>query len=314
MPVVRYEARPRLRNPVFVAAFHGWNDGGSAATLAASFLRTHTNAERFAVIDPDDFVDFQQSRPRVMIEDDDLRVLSWPETEFFHGTLPASNRDVIVCIGVEPNLRWRAFSSAIAELCLEHSVEVALTLGGLLADTPHTRPVPISGAVYEEKLAAAFDFEPSRYEGPTGIIGVLHDSFVRARIPSASLWAAVPHYIGGTTNPAAALELVHAVEEVLDVDLDASDLEGASSVFVDQIGRVVESDPEMASYVKDLEARSDADDDEDDDESEEVDEAPELDVFRPSEESLPSGDDLASDFQRFLREQRGNEDAPGEAR
>ncbi len=279
--------------------------------MAASFLRTSTNAQRFAVIDPDDFVDFQQSRPRVLIEDDDLRVLSWPETEFFHGTLPGSSRDLIACIGVEPNLRWRAFSGAISELCTEHGVEVALTLGGLLADTPHTRPVPISGAVYEEKLAAVFDFEPSRYEGPTGIIGVLHDSFVRAGIPSASLWAAVPHYIGGTTNPAAALELVHAIEEVLDVDLDPSDLESASSVFVDQIGRVVESDPEMASYVKDLEARSDAG--EDADEGDEEDDGPEIDLFRP-EGALPTGDDLASDFQRFLREQPDNDEPPGEPR
>lgn len=306
MPVVRYEARPRLRNPVFVAAFHGWNDGGSAATLAASFLKTHTNMQRFAVIDPDDFVDFQQSRPRVLIEDDDVRTVSWPETEFFHGTFPESNRDAIVCIGVEPNFRWRAFTGAIAELCVEHEVGCALTLGGLLADTPHTRPVPVSGSVYEQSLASVFDFEPSRYEGPTGIIGILHESFVHARIPSASLWAAVPHYIGGTTNPAAALELVHAVEEVLDIDLDPAELDRASVAFVDQIGRVVESDPEMASYVKDLEERADADDDDEaEDESED-------DSLHPDLGPLPTGDDLASEFQRFLREQRGSDEGAPE--
>jgi proteasome assembly chaperone (PAC2) family protein len=281
---VNWESRPTLRDPVLVAAFHGWNDGGSAATLAASFVRTALDATRFAVIDPDDYVDFQQVRPRVSLVDGVTRQISWPETEFFHGTL-TGGRDLVIAIGVEPNLRWRRFAAEIAELCRDLGVELAATLGGLLADTPHTRPVPVSGAAQDAELATRLGLRRSRYEGPTGIVGVLHDALGSAGIPSVSFWAAVPHYISANANPPAALALVRHLERLLDTRFDPSELEEASEVFMRQIGEVLEADEETAAYVRDLESREWDDGDDED-------------------SGIPTGDELAEELQRFLRERR----------
>ena len=219
-----WESRPALRSPVLIAAFHGWNDGGSAATLAASFVRSTLDATRFATIDPDDYIDFQQTRPRVSLSDGLTREISWPEIEFFQAALPGTNRDIVICIGTEPNLRWKAFTNEIADLAAGLGVDLALTLGGLLADTPHTRPVPVTGAAHDGNLAERLGLRRSRYEGPTGIVGVLHDTFARREVPSASLWAAVPHYIAANTNPAAALALVRQLEGILDVQLHPDEL------------------------------------------------------------------------------------------
>jgi proteasome assembly chaperone (PAC2) family protein len=277
-----WQSRPNLRAPILIAAFHGWNDGGSAATLAATFLRTSLDATPFASIDPDEYIDFQQTRPHVSLRDGMTREITWPEITFAHAPLPGKGRDVVICIGTEPNLRWRAFAAEIADLAEALGVELALTLGGLLADTPHTRPVPVSGAAHDAELARRLGLRRSRYEGPTGIVGVLHDAFGRRGLPSASLWAAVPHYIAANTNPAAALALVRHLESILEVDLHPGDLVEASDVFLRQIAEVLESDAETAAYVQELE-RGDGEDD---------------------DESLPSGDDLAEELQRFLRERR----------
>jgi proteasome assembly chaperone (PAC2) family protein len=281
---VNWESRPTLRDPVLVAAFHGWNDGGSAATLAASFVRTALDATRFAVIDPDDYVDFQQVRPRVSLVDGVTRQISWPETEFFHGSL-TGGRDLVIAIGVEPNLRWRRFAAEIAELCRDLGVELAATLGGLLADTPHTRPVPVSGAAQDPELATRLGLRRSRYEGPTGIVGVLHDALSSTGVPSVSFWAAVPHYISANANPPAALALVRHLERLLDTRFDPSELEEASEVFMRQIGEVLEADEETAAYVRDLESREWDDGDDED-------------------SGIPTGDELAEELQRFLRERR----------
>lgn len=286
-----WESRPALRSPVLIAAFHGWNDGGSAATLAASFVRQSLDAVRFASIDPDDYIDFQQTRPRVSLTEGMTREISWPDIEFFHAALPGGNRDVVICIGTEPNLRWKAFTNEIADLASELGVDLALTLGGLLADTPHTRPVPVTGAAHDGELARRLGLRRSRYEGPTGIVGVVHDTFARRSIASASLWAAVPHYIAANTNPAAALALVRQVEGILDVHLHPDELESATEVFMRQIAQVLESDEETAAYVRELERR-DTDDDEDDD------------------DAIPTGDELAEELQRFLRERRERPDEP----
>jgi proteasome assembly chaperone (PAC2) family protein len=285
---VLWESRPALRSPVLIAAFHGWNDGGSAATLAASFVRTTLDATRFATIDPDDYIDFQQTRPRVSLNDGQTREISWPEIEFFQAALPGNARDIVICIGTEPNLRWKAFTNEIADLAAGLGVDLALTLGGLLADTPHTRPVPVTGAAHDGELATRLGLRRSRYEGPTGIVGVLHDTLARRSVPSASLWAAVPHYIAANTNPAAALALVRQLEGILDVQLHPDELESAAEVFMRQIQQVLESDEETASYVRELERR-DEDDDEDD-------------------EEIPTGDELAEELQRFLRERREKPD------
>jgi proteasome assembly chaperone (PAC2) family protein len=288
---VRYESHPTLREPVLVAAFHGWNDGGSAATLAASFLRSSLDATRFAVIDPEEYVDFQQIRPRVSLRDGMTREVSWPETEFFQAPLPGKDRDVVICIGAEPNLRWKTFTSEIASLARGVGIELAITLGGLLADTPHTRPVPVTGAAHDPELAKRLGLRRSRYEGPTGIVGVLHDVLSKDGLASASLWAAVPHYIAANANPPAALALVRHLEEMLDVTLDPSELEVASTAFVRQVQQVLESDEETAAYVRELESRE-WDDEEDED------------------LEIPTGDELAEELQRFLRERRGEQGDP----
>lgn len=298
MDPIRLDPVPALRDPILVSAFRGWNDGGSAATVAAAFLRNRCDAQVFGTIDPDDFVDMQQTRPTVHLEEGSVRRITWPETEFLHAPLPGLDRDLVLVIGVEPNYRWRSFSSAITTMAEQVGVTLAITLGGLLADTPHTRPIPVSGAAHDPDLIDRFDLEPVRYEGPTGIVGVLHDAFGRAGIPSASLWAAVPHYLGGNSNPTAALALIHALEPIVGCDLEPDELERASAEFDRQIARVVEKDPEMRSYVVELEDRLDSD--EDDDLYDEDD-----DVLAEAEAAgdLPTGDELAQELQEFLREQ-----------
>ncbi|MSO47126.1 MAG: PAC2 family protein [Thermoleophilia bacterium] len=309
MGTIEFSSKPALRDPILVAAFRGWNDGGSAATVAAAFLKNRCEAKRFAVIDPDRFVDYQQTRPMVSIEDGQVRQITWPETEFFHARLPNGERDLLLVIGVEPNFRWREFSKAIADLAVETKVGLAVTLGGLLADTPHTRAIPVSGAAHDAGLLERFDdLEPVRYEGPTGIVGVLHDDLSKAGIPSASLWAAVPHYLGGNPNPTAALALVQALEPLVECELSPTELEQASAEFDRQIARVVEKDAEMRSYVTDLEDRldnGDEYDDEDDDEDEEgIDDVDGDGGDIPSETRIPSGEEIAAELQEFLREQR----------
>ncbi|MGI9116975.1 MAG: PAC2 family protein [Gaiellales bacterium] len=306
MGTIQLTSQPTLRDPIVIAAFRGWNDGGSAATIAAAFLKNRCDAERFGEIDPDGFVDYQQTRPQVSVEEGHVRQITWPETEFFHAHLPNGERDIVLVIGTEPNFRWREFSRAIAELSAELGCTLAVTLGGLLADTPHTRDVPVSGAAHDAALIDRFGLEPVRYEGPTGIVGVLHDDFGKVGIPSASLWAAVPHYLGGNPNPTAALALIQALEPIIDCDLSPTELETASAEFDRQIARVVEKDAEMRSYVTDLEDRLDNGDDYDDEDEDEDDEdfgeddADEI----TSEADLPSADELEAELQEYLRKQR----------
>jgi proteasome assembly chaperone (PAC2) family protein len=314
---IQLTSRPTLRDPILIAAFRGWNDGGSAATIAAAFLKNNLNAVRFGEIDSDGFVDYQQTRPQVTIEEGHVRQITRPETEFFHASLPNGERDVILVIGVEPNFRWREFSRAVSELAGELGCTLAVTLGGLLADTPHTRDIPVSGAAHDPSLIERFDLEPVRYEGPTGIVGVLHDDLGKSRIPSASLWAAVPHYLGGNPNPTAALALIRALEPIIECDLSPTELEQASAEFDRQIARVVEKDAEMRSYVTDLEDRLDNGDDYDDDDEgyddeddedgqdgEDGDGNPGMALDEITSENLPSADELEAELQEYLRKQR----------
>jgi predicted ATP-grasp superfamily ATP-dependent carboligase len=298
---LRWETRPELRAPVLVAAFRGWNDGGSAATLAAAFLRTSLEATRFAVIDPDDYVDFQVTRPHVSLEEGVTRHISWPETEFFHAPLPAGDRDVIVCTGVEPNVRWRSFTNEITEVARDRGATLVVTLGGLLADTPHSRPVPITGTAHDPALVEELGLQRSRYEGPTGIVGVLHDACARAQLRSASLWAAVPHYVGANPNPSAALALIRAFERLTEVSLDPEELERASAEFDRQVASIIEADPEVQAYVRELERRADA-------EREEEREEQEAEARR----RVPTGDELEVELQRFLRELRDEGTSEGD--
>jgi proteasome assembly chaperone (PAC2) family protein len=273
--------RPQLRRPVLVAAFRGWNDGGQGATLAAGYLAKQWDAEQFASIDAEQFYDFQAMRPQVSLEDGMTRKLEWPENTFLHARVPGADRDAVILLGTEPNLRWKTFSGLVLGLAQELGVERAVTFGSLLADVPHTRPAPVTAAATDESLMQELGLEPSRYEGPTGIVGVLLDSCRSAGISSLSLWAAVPHYVSLAPSPRAALALVRRFGELLSVDVDVGELEQASDEYSEQVSEAVSADADTAAYVEELERRVD---------------------MLSSEEHLPSGDTLAAELTRFLRE------------
>jgi predicted ATP-grasp superfamily ATP-dependent carboligase len=275
---VTIESTPRLRTPTMIAAFQGWNDAGGAASLAAGYLRVATDAERFAVIDPDPFIDYQQMRPTVTLLDGQVRTVEWPETEI----LASEDADVVIVIGPEPNMRWRAYTDAICELATQIGVDLVVTLGALLADTPHTRPVPVSSTASDEELIARLALTRSNYEGPTGIVGVLHDACGRAGLRSASLWAATPHYISASPNPRAAVALLERLTDLVGTPGPSGELVRAASEYAVRVAAAVAEDPELAGYVEQLESAADAED-------------------------PPTGEDLARDFERYLREQGGEE-------
>jgi proteasome assembly chaperone (PAC2) family protein len=289
MDHVQWEERPRLRRPVLVAAFEGWNDAADASSTAARYLRERWGARPFARIDPEEFFDFSSTRPHVRLDDGMAREIVWPETEFAAAALPGSQRDVVVMIGTEPQLKWRTFCTEITGVAAELGVEMVITLGALLADVAHTRPVRVTGFAADPELVTRLGLQRSTYEGPTGIVGVLHDACTKARIPSASLWAAVPHYVAGTPSPKAALALVRRAAHVLSTPLMTTDLEIASAAYESQVTEVVDEDEDVAGYVRRLELVGDEDDDDDigppDGSSGEVD-----------------GERLVAELERFLRE------------
>jgi len=266
---------------VLVAAFRGWNDGAQGASLAASFLAQSWQARRFADIDPEEFFDFQATRPHVALEGGQTRRIDWPDTVFYHAPLPGLERDAVLTLGIEPNLRWRTFSEELVELASELGVELVVTLGALLADVPHTRPAPVTGSATDPKLVEELGLASSRYEGPTGIVGVVHDACRRAEIPSASLWAAVPHYASLAASPKAALALCERLAGLLDTQFELGDLERAALAYEQQVSEAVASDEETEAYVRELEQRRDA---------------------LGDELEVPSGETLAAELTRFLRE------------
>jgi len=272
---------------VLVAAFRGWNDGAQGASLAASFLAQAWKARRFADIDPEEFFDFQATRPHVALEEGLTRRIDWPETAFYHASIPGLERDAVLALGIEPNLRWRTFSDEVVELARDLEVELVVTLGALLADVPHTRPAPVTGSASDPKLVEELRLASSRYEGPTGIVGIVHDACRRAELPSASLWAAVPHYASLAASPKAALALCLRLADLLGTEFDLADLERASAAYETQVSEAVASDEETEAYVQQLEERRDALGDE-------------LD--------MPSGETLAAELTRFLREHEARRD------
>src|SRR5690349_23961837 len=204
MEELRIEQRPELERPVLIAAFRGWNDGAQGASLAGGYLAKIWNAQQFASIDPEGFYDFQATRPMVSLVDGVTRRIDWPENSFLHAPMPGGGRDAIILLGVEPNLRWRTFCEHVTSLASSFDVELVITLGSLLADVPHTRPSPVTGSATDPDLINQLGLQASRYEGPTGMVGVLHDACAQAGLKSASLWAAVPHYVSLTPSPRAA--------------------------------------------------------------------------------------------------------------
>jgi len=287
-----YERPSSLERPVLIGAFRGWNDGGQAATLAVGYLARLWGARKFADIDPELFVDFQATRPMVSLEDGRTRKIEWPENSFFRGRIPGVDRDAILLVGVEPNYRWRTFSEIVTELARDLGVELAVTLGALVADVPHTRASPVTGAATDPQLVDELGLQLSRYEGPTGIVGVLLDSCRRAGIPSVSLWAAVPHYVQLAPSPPAAKALCERLAGVLSTTIDVTELDEASEEYVEQVSQAVATDADTASYVEDLERRSDS-----------------LELLEESDD-IVSGDALAAEISRFLREREADGDTP----
>jgi proteasome assembly chaperone (PAC2) family protein len=280
-------SRPDLRSPVLVAAFKGWNDGGQGASLGGGYLSKQWGAESFAEIDSENFYDFQAVRPNVSLEDGLTRKLEWPTNTFLHAPIPGLDRDAVILLGVEPNLRWKTYSGLVLEVVQDLEVELVVTLGSLLADVPHTRPAPVSAAASDPALVEELGVEPSRYEGPTGIVGVVHDGCREAGIPSVSLWAAVPHYVSLAPSPRAALALVRRLGELLRIDIELDELEQASAEYSEQVSEAVSTDAETASYVEELERR--------------------VDMLEAADD-LPSGESLAAELTRYLREREEQDD------
>lgn len=292
MPSLQWEHRPDgLRAPALVCAFSGWNDAGDAATAALQFVGSALGASRFATIDPEEFFDFQATRPKIRLVDGRTREIEWPETEFYAARVPRAPRDLILLQGPEPSMRWRTYCQEVVDLAEAIGVQLVVTLGSLLADVPHTAPVSITGIASDETLVDRLDLRRSNYEGPTGITGVLHTACAAADLPSASLWAAVPHYVAAAPNPKAALALTRKLEGLVGVSVDAQELEEAAIDYERQVSLAVESDPEVQAFVERLEKA-----------------AAEEAADEPGAPDLPSGDVLAREFQRFLR-QRGPDGA-----
>ncbi len=269
-----------LRRPVMVAAFEGWNDAGDAATGAVAHLFEVWSAEQVAEIDPEEFYDFQVNRPTVALEDGATRRITWPTTRFSVCHLPASGRDLVLLRGVEPNMRWRGFCEQVLATAVSLGVTEVVTLGALLADSPHTRPVPVSGTSSDPGLSTRLGLEHSRYEGPTGIVGVLQDACERAGLPSVSFWAAVPHYVAQPPCPKATIALLRRVEDLLDISIPLAELPEQARAWERQVDELAADDSDVAEYIASLEERE-------------------------PEEDLPeaSGEAIAKEFERFLRRQ-----------
>jgi proteasome assembly chaperone (PAC2) family protein len=297
---VRWSDRPELHRPALVAAFSGWNDAGNAATDAVRWLTRTFRGAPCATLDPEEYLDFQAARPMVEVVNGVLRDMTWPELTFSTARVPTRERDLVLLLGVEPNLRWRAFCDDIVTVAHAFSCETIVTLGALLGDTPHSRPIRCTGSATDEVLAARLGMQRSRYEGPTGIVGVVHDSVRRSDFASASVWAPVPHYVASAPSPKATRALLDRLSDLLDLGLDLTDLDIASAAWERSVADVVASDNDVTSYVTRLEQRYDeqeanglVDPDEDADEDDE-------DWL--DEDDLPTGDSLAEDFERYLRE------------
>jgi len=271
------ETLPDLVNPVMLCAFEGWNDAGDAASGAVLHLEEVWSATQVAEIDPEDYYDFQVNRPEVVIEDGKRQIV-WPSTRLSVARIPLATRDVVLVHGIEPSMRWRTFTTELLGAARDLGVEMVVTLGALLADTPHTRPVPVSGTSNDPEIALRMGYEPSTYEGPTGIVGVLQDACATAGIPAVSLWAAVPHYVAQPPCPKATLALLGRIEDLLDVPVPLGDLPEESKAWQIGVDELAGEDDEIAAYVRTLEEAVDT-----------------------AELPEASGDAIAREFERYLR-------------
>ncbi len=278
MASLAWERQPDLRRPVLVAGFEGWNDAASAASEAAGWLTRQFGATKIASMDPEEHFDFQSARPTVELVDGVTRDLTWPANEFF--AVPVDARDLVVLRGVEPNLRWPSFCREVLGVASETGCEMVVTLGALLADVPHTRPVRVTGATTDPELMASLHLQRSRYEGPTGIVGVLHDTARATGVASASLWAPVPHYVSTPPNPLATRALLDRLGQLLGATFDLGELDDLSHEWQTRVDEVVSQDDDVRSYVGQLEERYDTE----------------------AETDIPSGEGLADEVEQFLRD------------
>jgi hypothetical protein len=289
---VSLEWRPELERPVLIAAFTGWNDAAEAASAALGTLRGGWEARRFGAFDGEEFFDYQATRPQIKLVEGVTRRVEWPEN-LLSATAPsletAGGRGAVLVSGPEPNLRWRSFSAAVIELAKELGVEVVVTMGALLADVPHSRPVAVAANSQDPALVESLGLSASRYEGPTGITGVLHRACAEGGLPSVSFWASVPHYLPAVPSAPAALALLDSLSGLLGVEVDTSNLERGAAAYREQVSAAVSQDSDLSSYVQMLEERFDS----------QVDQEP---------KNLPSGDDLARELEGFLRDQRREEE------
>src|ERR687891_2645846 len=254
MDALAWEAEPPdLRSPVLICAFAGWNDAAGAATTALTTAAESLDADLIAQIDPEEFFDFQANRPTIRLTEGQTREIEWPGNVLLAATPPGAERDLVLLAGTEPNLRWRTFGDGIAEAADQLGVEMVVTLGALIADVAHTLPVPITGLASDEELVDRLGMQRSSYEGPTGIVGVVHDACRKRGMSSASLWAAVPHYVAAVPNPKAALALLRRLEGLTGIAIEASELEEATERFDEQIDRAVAANPEIEELVQRLE-------------------------------------------------------------
>lgn len=302
MSFIQYHSQPELRDPIMIVAFAGWNDAAESATTAVKFMIDKWKPTKFAEIDSEDFFVFTEARPTVKLVDGLQRTVVWPTNQFFAYTMPDSTRDVILFLGVEPQLKWKTFSQTFLELCRHFHVSEAVFLGALLAEVPHSVAVPMSGTSTTTDVMERLremEIRNSRYEGPTGMIGVLQEGCRQANIAAASLWAAAPHYLAATPNIKVTAALLTYMNTFLSFGLDLSDIQSDAVRFEEQITSLVARDSEASAYVRRLEEQ--IDDHEDDEEDE--DENPDIIVGTGP---LPSADSLIRGVEELLRKEREN--------
>ena len=285
--MIELDGFPELVDPILVAAFEGWNDAGDAATSAVEHLEEVWDATLLTELDPEDYYDYQVNRPTVSQDEDGRRLITWPTTRVSYARLPDVGRDIVLIRGIEPNMRWKQFTLEILGICHELGVETVVTLGALLADSPHTRPVPVTGTSSDGGVVRSLHLEQSRYEGPTGIVGVVQDACTRAGLPAMSIWAAVPHYVAQPPCPKATLALLRHIEDLLEVPIPLGDLPEDARAWERGVDELAAEDSEVAEYVRSLE------------EAKDLTEAPEA-----------TGDAIAREFERYLR-RRDDPGTPG---